>query len=126
MNSSETENNDTFLVMWDNTGLECIFNLTDAKKEYDEWHSIVMWEKLQGRTVHLPPPGDPPLKQMILRAKFNTQRHYEIYTFNATGLDKKDIKDMFESNPQYIVDWIREHGEKIYSDRANTKTVVIV
>jgi hypothetical protein len=61
-----------------------------------------------------------------LRARFNPQRHYEIYIVTATpGIDKDDIREMFENNPQTAADTIRRIGHKYYSDRAQEDRVVI-
>jgi hypothetical protein len=61
-----------------------------------------------------------------LRAQFNTQRHYEIYVFNATkGITKDDIVEMFEASPQTAADTIREIGTVFYSDRQTQKGVIV-
>jgi chromosome segregation and condensation protein ScpB len=62
-----------------------------------------------------------------LRARSNTQRHYEIYLVNATeGITADDIREMFERNPQTAADLIRERGHKYYSDRVNNNQVKII
>jgi hypothetical protein len=67
-----------------------------------------------------------PLQSLILRARANSQRHYEIYQFTTDGIDMDDVKSMFEDNPQFIVNHIRKNGRKIYSDRFEIKNSVIV
>jgi hypothetical protein len=62
---------------------------------------------------------------MILRARYNSQRHYEIYSFDSV-LTEEDIKETFASDPQLMVDAIRNVGHEIYSDRVLKKTQVIV
>jgi hypothetical protein len=52
---------------------------------------------------------------MILRARANSQRSYEIYEFNS-ALDIEVVKELFKTDPQVIVNWIRKNGYKIYSD----------
>jgi hypothetical protein len=62
---------------------------------------------------------------MLLRAKVNNQRAYEIYEFNSTiGYD--ELKEAFNDNPQPIVEWIRENGKQVYSDyvKQNRKMIV--
>ena len=103
-----------YLVMWDITGLECIFNLTDVEKERS-------WAILKDDPV----PDYPPLQLMILRARTNSQRHYEIYTFESE-FTKTDIEELFKESPQLIVDAVRRVGFKIFSDRILEKTQVIV
>lgn len=72
------------------------------------------------------PPEVPNLMHWELRARYNSQRHYEIYTFSANpGIDVEDIREMFESSPQHAADTIRRIGNKIYSDRVNENDIVI-
>lgn len=104
-----------YIAMWDMYGLEMLFNVSD-------WSKKVTWATLKEDPV----PGGPSLQMMILRAKTNSQRQYEIYSFNADeGLTEEDIRNGFEHNPQPIVDFIRKNGEKIYSDRNESKKQVI-
>lgn len=114
-----------FLAMWCNEGLECIIDLTAYKEDHDAWEKRKMWQVLKDETLHDIEPTLP-LRQMILRAKVNSQRVYEIYTFAATdGISKKQIEDLFVTNPQYIVDFIRKNGNKVYSDWVAKERVVI-
>ena len=101
--------------MWDMYGLEFIFETSKWEKEY-------MWSILSEK----PKPTTPSIQMMILRAKANSQRCYEIYSFNADDdLTEESIKLAFETAPQGIVDFIRANGQKIYSDRATQKAVII-
>ena len=60
------------------------------------------------------------------RARFNPQRHYEIYQVSATdGITADDIRDMFESSPQMAADTIRQLGHCYFSDREQEDRVVI-
>ena len=100
-----------FLVSWDCNGLEAVINITDYEKE-------TTWATLKNE--------DPPVRlssivnHLMLRARANSQRHYEIYTMNvAEGIADADIRGMFESDPQGSADLIRDRGNKIYSDREN-------
>jgi hypothetical protein len=114
-----------FLAMWDNQGLECIFDVDQELTEQQEWEKTKVWNTLQG--VKTPARNSNiPLKQMIIRAKANSQRHYEIYQFAAEGLDIEDIKSAFETDPQFIVNHIRKNGEKIFSERFEIEKSVIV
>jgi len=61
-----------------------------------------------------------------LRARYNTQRCYEIYAIGVDGtITQEDIRDMFETDPQYAADLIRARGEKIYSDRRREKDKIV-
>lgn len=104
-----------FLVMWCNEGLEYVTDLTAHEQR-------MVWAALKGEEAQ----GIPNLHHLILRAQFNPQRCYEIYTVSAVeGITTQDIKDMFEDSPQAAADLIRERGRKLYSDRATKKRQVI-
>ena len=106
-----------FVVMWDNRGLEFVGNYTDYAQDQ-------MWATLQGKKSEKTFVN---LMHLELRARYNTQRHYEIYLVNATeGITADDIRAMFDADPQAAADIIREKGYKFYSDRADTKQVKIV
>ena len=107
--------NNKFLAMWDNMGLECLFDITDLDHE-------LMLSTLKGQEVRTPFN----LSMMMLRAQVNNQRHYEIYTFETdASVCKKQIEFMFTHNPQGIVNLIREQGNKIYSDTVKKKPVIV-
>jgi len=111
-----------FLVMWDQYGLECIFSCSEWEKKHDEWSKGSIFSILKDQP-HPPAPGIP-LQHMILRAQAN-QRGYEIYTFAAqTGITKGDVADLFKTNPQFIVDFIRKNGSKVLSTRDTKKRVI--
>jgi hypothetical protein len=103
-----------YLAMWDMYGLECLFDTGEWQKQY-------MWSILKEEDR----PQGPNLQMMILRAKMNNQRCYEIYSFNAEDdLTEDAIKLAFEVAPQGIVDFIRTNGNKIFSDRTEKKAVI--
>ena len=104
-------------MMWDNTGLEFV-------GDYTEYSQDQMWSTLQGKK---PTKTFVNLMHLELRARSNTQRHYEIYLITATdGITADDIRDMFDRSPQTAADLIRERGHKYYSDRVNNNQVKIV
>lgn len=106
--------NSKFLAMWDCDGLECLFDITNI--EHD-----AMISGLKNEAFKLPFN----LSTLMLRARYNSQRSYEIYSFEFAGEYSKDeVIKMFEENPQGMADLIREKGNKIYSDYSK-KTKVI-
>lgn len=107
----------TFLLSWDCNGLEAVVNVTALNAERT-------WATLQDK------PG-PNLNHLVtaimMRARYNSQRHYEIYTVNMDkSISEQDIRAMFETSPQAMADLIRERGNKMYSDRVNQTQVKIV
>lgn len=113
-----TDLSELFLVSWDCTGLEACINVTEYEK-------AEMWARLSDTE---PPVGiGKAVQHLMLRARVNPQRHYEIYTFNvAAGITKEDIREMFNNAPQAAADLIRDRGRKIYSDRVSQSEVKIV
>ena len=106
----------TLLIMWDNQGLEYCEDIT--KREQAQ-----MWAELKGDTQSL---GQyPSLNALVLRARFNSQRHYEIYTVTVDHtLTAEDMRDLFLDNPQAMADLVRERGRELYSDRARKAPVI--
>lgn len=106
-----------FLVVWDQLGLECCMDVTEDQQRR-------MWQKLKGEPVSQS--QIPNINHIMLRARFNSQRHYEIYTVEATdGITAEDIREMFETSPQSAADTIRRLGHCIHSDRAERDRVLI-
>jgi hypothetical protein len=114
----------SFLAMWDVNGLEAIYDTKSARAEIKAWEkenifAIIKEEK------HRAKPKPIPLNQMILRARMNSQRSYEIYEFNS-ALDIDGVKELFKTDPQIVVDWIRKNGYKTYSDYVDEKARVVI
>ena len=108
--------NHQFFIMWCNEGLEYCVDVTEDQQRR-------MWQKLKGEPVS--ESAIPNLNHIVLRARFNSQRHYEIYTVEATdGITAEDIKEMFEASPQMAADTIRRLGHCLYSDRATNKVLI--
>ena len=106
-----------FLIMWDQLGLECCIDVTEDQQRR-------MWQKLKGELVS--ESAIPNYQHLLLRARFNSQRHYEIYTVEVTdGITAEDIRDMFEASPQTAADTIRRLGHCMHSDRAEKHRVAI-
>lgn len=106
--------NRIFIVMWDMHGLEAVVPVPDPA---DTTFALLQNKK---------PPEMPNLMHMKLRAQYNTQRHYEIYIITTTpGINKDDIVDMFENNPQAAADTVRRLGHCYYSDRLESNRVTI-
>ena len=105
-------------------GLECLFDVDAEIAEYNAWEkekivSILKEQPVSKRKSTIP------LQMMILRARVNSQRCYEIYEFNST-MNYDELKEAFNDNPQPVVEWIRENGKKVYSDyvKQNRKMIV--
>lgn len=115
----------TFIISWDNLGVEAVIDV-DAM-EQDE---LVEMLKQDFNTPYKPARGGHTLSRyvnvMLLRAKANPQRHYEIYSVQADeSISADDIKEMFEDSPQTSADLIRARGNKIYSNRLQPDKIKI-
>ena len=109
--------NHQFLIMWCNEGLECCIDITADEQRR-------MWQQLKGEPVS--EKAIPNLNHIMLRARVNSQRHYEIYSVEATdGITAEDIREMFEASPQTAADTIRRLGHCLHSDRAEKHRVAI-
>jgi hypothetical protein len=105
-----------FLVVWCSQGIEFVEDITDRD-------ALVSWALLKGER---PPKLPSPINHILLRARLNSHRFYEIYSVTAVGgIDKDDIVKMFEDSPQTAAETIRRLGNKIYSDRRDTDRIVI-
>lgn len=110
-----------YLGFWCNEGFEYLEDIS----KYEYWEQEQLVRILKDEAVPKNPLGQL-VWHLKLRAQFNPQRHYELYSFNVDqSLSLQDIRDLAESNPQYLVNWIRENGRKIYSDRKIRNDVVI-
>ena len=113
-----------FLVMWDCNGLETLQDISEYHP--DRWDKNQLMGIMMGKKYN-PAPIHRQITQMILRAKFNPQRNYEIYIQHTDdGITAGDFAKAFNDNPQFWADYIREHHSvKIYSDRVKKGSRVI-
>jgi len=112
-----------FLVVWDMLGLESIWDIDEAQNEIDEWEKKKIWNTLKEAPIEKKP-NPIPLQMLLMRARINTHRSYEIYTF-PSSMSINEVRKEFNRDPQPIVDWIRKNGNKIYSDYSKSKNKVI-
>lgn len=114
MSDNEDARPGQFAVMWDCHGLESVVRIPNP--------ADTTFALLKG----VEPPRPPNILHWQLRARYNSQRYYEIYVITATpGIEEQHIRDMFDADPQSAADTIRRIGHKFYSDRAQEDQVVI-
>lgn len=110
-------NTHLYLAVWDCNGLEFLYNVS-------AWDKARVWSEISGQPTTVRPP--PSFQHLVLRARYNQQRHYEIYTFTVDStISEQDLRDHFDSNPQSIVDLIRDRGNCLYSDRTVAKPAIV-
>ena len=112
----------TYVLSWDCYGLEACINISDIDKE-------IMWDALKGTddsNKGRPHTVNSLVNMLVLRARYNSQRHYEIYAVDTEShVSAGDLRDMFENDPQGSADLIRARGRELYSDRQKDHTIKI-
>jgi len=113
-----------FLVVYDMLGLESIFDINEAMDIVENYEKDYAWSQLKGEDFDKRRPNPIPLQMILLRAKVNIHRNYEVYSF-TTSFSINEVRKLFADDPQPIVNWIRENGNKIYSDYSKSNKQVI-
>ena len=115
---NDSDNNEriphVYLFMWDMYGLEFCQDITAVEKRN-------MMAALKGEKLERPFN----LNSMLLRARINSQRNYEIFTMTVEqGIKETDVIAWFNSNPQEAVNQIRERGRALYKTGARSEPVI--
>lgn len=111
----EVSESQTYIASWDCLGFEALVNLTEERNKAI-MAALASTEYKAGFN----------LSAMLLRARYNTQRDPEIWTFNvAGGVDFEDVKAMSEESAQALVDFIRQNGQPYYRGERNKQRRVI-
>lgn len=107
----------TFILSWDQQGLESCINVTEH--EQDRVLSVLSDRPDVGNVNRI-------INAILLRARFNSQRHYEVYAVEAAeGITQDDLVEMFQQDPQGSADLIRARGRCLHSDR-NAKNKILI
>jgi hypothetical protein len=110
-----------FIFSWDMQGIESIIPI--SKYEHHDKENLIRLLKDSPRVRN---PLDSIINQLIMRARFNSHRHYEIYAIDCDiSLDEDFWKKQWVDEPQYTAELIRERGHKLYSDRVEESKTVI-
>ena len=115
---SNLDNNEkiphVFLFMWDMFGLEFCQDVTAVEKRN-------MIKALKNEPLERPFN----LNALLLRAKFNSHRNYEVYTMTVEqGITEEEVKEWFINNPQEAVNQIRARGRAIYKSASDAEQVI--
>lgn len=110
-----------YLVYWCEEGLESVIPIT----QYELWDRDNTFKVLSDQET-VRNPLNQMIQNMLLRARVNGQRHYELYAVDCdNSIDKTDIEQMFEHDPQTAADLFRQRGHRLFSDRAEKNRVRI-
>jgi hypothetical protein len=101
-----------FIFSWDITGIESIIPITQYEKiEKQNLLNMISGKPLEKNNL------DTLIRNLVLRATYNSQRHYEIYAIDCSeDLDKEFWQQQWQDHPQETADLIRKRGHKIYSE----------
>jgi hypothetical protein len=113
-----------YIVSWDCEGVEFFKEITEHHP--DNWAKNHLFDSIK-ENKKIEKPMSFSLDSLVLRARFNSHRNYEIYIFTSEdSVSAKDIRAWFESTPQGFADWVREnHSYKVFGSRAPKKPVII-
>jgi len=111
-----------FIFSWDQYGIESVVPITEY--EHHEKHNLM-------RILKDEKPKRNPLnmivKSLILRARYNPQRHYEIYAVDChPDLDEAFWLEQWKQYPQETAELIRDRGHKLYSDRRTNNQEILI
>ena len=118
-----------FMLAWDCYGLESCIDITDKVQRGNDFEREKIFDLIKDPDKEPHNAAVSEINKLFfglsMRARYNPQRNYEIYSIHTTAdITADDLRKMFEDNPQGTADLIRERGVKLYSDR-NTKERVI-
>jgi hypothetical protein len=107
MSDDTVDRSHQFLLMWCCEGLEYVGDLTQDAQD-------AVWSRLRDEKYQSQIPN---LMHLEIRARYNSQRFYEIYVVQATeGITKEHLVEMFENDPQTAAQLIRKKGIKIFGE----------
>lgn len=110
-----------FIFSWDCNGVEAIVPIS----QYEGWDAENTFRILVDQRTE-PNPLDSIVRNLVLRARYNSQRHYEIYAIDCSAdMDEEFWREQWATEPQVTAELIRERGQQIYSDRATSKPVIV-
>lgn len=130
MAKKKTPKTNVFVLSWDCEGLESVIPISEIEAKNEELEKDRVIQILgdpDGRDPGFQGENVPAIiHRLMLRAQFNTQRHYEIYSVCVdASIDAEQLRDMFEVNPQTAADLIRKRGNKIYCNRRHKAPVIV-
>lgn len=113
-----------FIFAWNIHGIESVIPIT----KYEKWDQNQLMEILREKqTTSMPNPIGQAISMLLLRARFNTQRNYEIYAIDCEDeMDEEFWWKTWDEQPQETAELIRKRGIKLYSDRKDRNNIKIV
>ena len=108
-----------WVVLFDNEGLDTLV----------PWGELVadrMMTTLSGGNIQSENPQHI-VSRLMLRPRFNEQRFPEVWTYQTDNdIEYSEMRSLWEVNPQYMADLIREKGEQLHGDKPGTKRKQVI
>ena len=109
-----------FIFSWDQEGVEAIVPITQYEHHDKQNLMRILREQPTERN-----PLNGIIQMLLMRARFNPQRCYEIYAVDCSeDMDEKFWREQWQEYPQETADLIRERGHRLFSDRRLKKAVI--
>lgn len=96
-----------FIISWDDLGVEAVHDINAEQSKRVE--AALREEAYEHQDpVQL-------LEMILLRARFNTPRNYNVYAINMPDhLTEDAVRLMFEENPEIMFELVKKKGVKFY------------
>jgi len=108
-----------YLTMFDNEGFDGLVNISEIEQQQ-------FLDKLSSDDILNTNKVNEVYTIMKLRARMNSQRNPEIWSFNVSDdIDHQDILTMAEESPQTLADFVRENGTMHLETGQRTKQRII-
>lgn len=105
---------ETYVLAWDMYGLESCICASEIDRER-VWNVLANKENMPSKNL------GQILNILTMRARFNTQRLYEIYAIDVdASITKEVLVQQFEQAPQEMAELVRGRGRKLYSDHSES------
>ena len=110
-----------YIFSWDMYGIETILPIS----QYEHWEQEQLLRMLASKEPERNPLTSI-VQALLLRARFNSQRQYEIYAVECDASCTEEFwRNQWRDHPQETANIIRERGHKLYSDRIDKSKVKI-
>ena len=101
-----------YVFAWDCTGIEAIVPIS----EYENWETQNAFRVLEGKQPRTNPMNET-INMLKMRARFNPQRHYEIYALDCDpSFTAARWSKLWHSDPQGCAELARAQGAHIWGE----------
>ena len=113
-----------FLISWNENRLDSLSDITQYETQWglendDIIHAINNTKMPTNPVNHI-------YTYTLLRARFNSHHYFEVYGLITEDISEEEIEEMFNDNPQQIVDIIRTRGVCFYDNKRKENKIKII